>query len=103
MDTVAIVAEILSGYAMHPRGLHGVVHWARVMENGWKLAEITGADRDVMTLFALFHDPLAAFRIFSARVRHPAAMPGPVPRRSANSMLWMRWVSSMNSAPPCVR
>ena len=47
MDTVAIVAEILGGYALHPRGLHGVVHWARVMENGWKLAEITGADRDV--------------------------------------------------------
>ena len=56
MDTVAIVAEILGGYALHPRGLHGVVHWARVMENGWKLAEITGADRDVVTLFALFHD-----------------------------------------------
>ena len=56
MDTVAIVAEILSGYAMHPRGLHGVVHWARVMENGWKLAEITGADRDIVTLFALFHN-----------------------------------------------
>ena len=26
------------------------------MENSWKLAEITGADRDVVTLFALFHD-----------------------------------------------
>jgi len=56
MDTAAIVVEILKGYALNPRGLHGVVHWARVMENGWKLAGITGADRDVVTLFALFHD-----------------------------------------------
>ncbi len=56
IDTFAIVAEILNGYALNPRGLHGVVHWARVMENGWKLAEITGADRDIVTLFALFHD-----------------------------------------------
>ena len=56
IDTVTIVAEILNGYALNPRGLHGVVHWARVMENGWRLAEITGADPDIVTLFALFHD-----------------------------------------------
>lgn len=56
MDTARIVAEILKGYAMSPWGYHGVVHWARVLENGLKLAERTGADRDVVTLFALFHD-----------------------------------------------
>lgn len=56
MDTAAIIAEILKGYALHPRGFHGVTHWARVMENGLKLSEATGADRAVVTLFALFHD-----------------------------------------------
>jgi uncharacterized protein len=56
MNTAAIVAEILKGYALPPRGMHGVVHWARVLENGLKLAAVTGADPDVVTLFALFHD-----------------------------------------------
>lgn len=56
MDTAAIIAEILKGYELNPRGFHGVVHWARVMENGLKLEETTGADRTVVTLFALFHD-----------------------------------------------
>lgn len=56
MDTARIVAEILKGYAMSPWGFHGVTHWARVLENGLKLAERTGADRNVVTLFALFHD-----------------------------------------------
>ncbi|MBX3397595.1 MAG: hypothetical protein KF873_02545 [Gemmataceae bacterium] len=56
MDTAAIIREILTDYALHPRGFHGVVHWARVLENGLKLAEATGANQDVVTLFALFHD-----------------------------------------------
>lgn len=56
MDTARIVAEILKGYAMSPWGFHGVAHWARVLENGLRLADHTGADRDVLTLFALFHD-----------------------------------------------
>ena len=43
MDTARIVAEILKGYAMSPWGFHGVTHWARVLENGLKLAEQTGA------------------------------------------------------------
>lgn len=37
-------------------GNHGVVHWARVLENGLRIAEDTGADREVVALFALFHD-----------------------------------------------
>ena len=38
------------------RGLHGLNHWARVYENGRLLAETTGADPQVVALFALFHD-----------------------------------------------
>jgi uncharacterized protein len=56
IDTGAIVTEILKHYALPVRGTHGVVHWARVLENGLRLAEGTGADRDVVVLFALFHD-----------------------------------------------
>ena len=55
-DLTAIMAEILSGYALPWGGNHGVAHWARVLENGLRIAEVTAADREVVTLFALFHD-----------------------------------------------
>ncbi|XZE37024.1 hypothetical protein SH501x_002620 [Pirellulaceae bacterium SH501] len=52
----AILAAILVGYTLPVRGYHGVVHWARVLENGLRIAEANGADREVVALFALFHD-----------------------------------------------
>jgi uncharacterized protein len=55
-DMAAILGAILRGYALPVRGDHGVVHWARVLENGLRVAEANGADREVVTLFALFHD-----------------------------------------------
>jgi uncharacterized protein len=55
-DHAAILRAILSGYQLMIRGDHGVIHWARVLENGLRLAEVTGADTEVVTLFALFHD-----------------------------------------------
>lgn len=55
-DTPSIMRAILRGYALPVRGYHGVVHWARVLENGLRIAELNGADQDVVTLFALFHD-----------------------------------------------
>ena len=55
-DLKAIMRTILDGYALYPRGYHGVVHWARVLENGVRVAEGEGADHEVVTLFALFHD-----------------------------------------------
>jgi uncharacterized protein len=36
--------------------VHGPAHWRRVERNGLVLAERTGADVDVVRLFALFHD-----------------------------------------------
>jgi len=51
-----LVTEILKGYRLPVRGTHGVVHWARVLENGLRVAEATGADTRVVTLFAIFHD-----------------------------------------------
>lgn len=55
-DAAAILGAILRGYQLSPRGDHGVVHWARVHENGARLAAATGADAEVVSLFALFHD-----------------------------------------------
>lgn len=55
-DYAAIMRAILDGYALSMWGYHGVVHWARVLENGLRIAEANGADREVVALFALFHD-----------------------------------------------
>ena len=51
-----IIHAILEGYTLQPDGIHGVSHWARVLENGLRLAEMTGANRQVVRLFAIFHD-----------------------------------------------
>lgn len=37
-------------------GIHGVSHWARVRNNGLRLAVHTGARSDVVDLFAFLHD-----------------------------------------------
>lgn len=55
-DMPAILGAILDGYDLPIHGPHGVNHWARVMENGLRIAEANGADAEVVTLFAVFHD-----------------------------------------------
>ncbi len=51
-----LVHQILEDYALPWHGTHGVSHWARVLENGLRLAKTTGANVDVVQLFAVFHD-----------------------------------------------
>jgi uncharacterized protein len=51
-----LVETILRHYALSPRGIHGLTHWARVLENGRNLARRTGARIEVVELFAVFHD-----------------------------------------------
>jgi uncharacterized protein len=51
-----IVRAILEEYALSPDGDHGVAHWARVLGNGLRLANVTGANIEVVELFAVFHD-----------------------------------------------
>ena len=51
-----LLQVIRAQYTLPWDGLHGVSHWARVFENGQRLAPATGADRDVLLLFCLFHD-----------------------------------------------
>ena len=55
-DLKRIVHAVLAEYALPPDGVHGVTHWARVLENGLRLAERTGASAEVVRLFAVFHD-----------------------------------------------
>ena len=55
-DHALILNEILRGYALPLHGYHGVVHWARVLENGVRVAASNGGDAEVVRLFALFHD-----------------------------------------------
>jgi uncharacterized protein len=51
-----LIETILAQYALPPEEIHGVGHWARVMENGLRLARATAANMDVVQLFAVFHD-----------------------------------------------
>ena len=51
-----VLNRILEDYALPLGGDHGVAHWARVLENGLRLAEETGAKVKVVQLFAVLHD-----------------------------------------------
>ena len=54
--TPALIQAIRQEYSLPWRGIHGVTHWARVLENGTRLARVTGAKIEVVTLFAVLHD-----------------------------------------------
>lgn len=51
-----LLGAILDRYELPRRGIHGLSHWARVMETGRKLLKKTGARPDVVDLFAVLHD-----------------------------------------------
>lgn len=52
----AVLHAVLEDDALWWGGDHGVAHWARVLENGRRLAGETGADVEVVSLFAVLHD-----------------------------------------------
>ena len=56
IEVVGLVSAIKGQYALPWQGIHGISHWARVWENGMRLAEATGARKDIVGYFALFHD-----------------------------------------------
>lgn len=51
-----LIKAILGQYRLSVRGIHGLMHWGRVLENGRRLAEMNGANPGVVELFAVFHD-----------------------------------------------
>ena len=50
------IEYLLHQFQLSHRGIHGVSHWARVRDNGLRLAKVTGANPAVVELFALLHD-----------------------------------------------
>src|SRR5690606_22227839 len=48
--------RVAERFTLGPHSLHGPAHWKRVEEFGLKVAEGSGADPEVVRLFALFHD-----------------------------------------------
>jgi len=56
MISPELISAIRSQYRLSWNGLHGCGHWARVLENGLRLAAETGANPQVVELFAVFHD-----------------------------------------------
>jgi uncharacterized protein len=56
MIDARLIHRIIAGYELPLDGIHGLSHWARVLETGLRLAEQTGANRRVVSLFAVFHD-----------------------------------------------
>ncbi|HEY4259181.1 MAG TPA: hypothetical protein VGM98_03430 [Schlesneria sp.] len=56
MDLKRVVREVLIKYPLPLQGDHGVAHWARVLENGRRLSELTKANLTVVFLFAVLHD-----------------------------------------------
>jgi uncharacterized protein len=55
-DILLVLQAVLEDYALPWGGDHGVAHWARVFENGLRLAEETEAVVKVVQLFAVLHD-----------------------------------------------
>lgn len=51
-----LIHRILEDYALPWHGTHGIGHWARVLENGRRLAQGTDANIEIIQLFAVFHD-----------------------------------------------
>ena len=51
-----VLRAVLEDYDLPWDGDHGIAHWARVTENGLRVAGETGANVEVVRLFALLHD-----------------------------------------------
>jgi uncharacterized protein len=58
MDMISqeLLKEILLHYSMNPWGIHGIAHWARVLQNGRRLALKETANLEMVELFAVLHD-----------------------------------------------
>jgi uncharacterized protein len=56
--TPELVRAIIDQYRLPLDGKHGIGHWARVFENGQRIARLSGADAELIELFALLHDAM---------------------------------------------
>ncbi len=51
-----IIEKVLANQVVEGNGIHGLLHWGRVFDNGMRIAEENGANIKVVQLFAFFHD-----------------------------------------------
>lgn len=56
IDFEKLWSTVVAHQSGHKTVLHGPEHWRRVERNGLLLADAGDVDRDVIRLFALFHD-----------------------------------------------
>lgn len=56
MITKDLIVILRDHFALEWAGIHGAPHWARVRENGLRLAKVTGAQTKVLEAFAFVHD-----------------------------------------------
>lgn len=56
MTMQPLLGHLQCRFRLDWQGIHGIRHWARVRANGLKLAKETGADSQVVELFAYLHD-----------------------------------------------
>jgi len=54
--TEKLLDSLKSQFLLGDNGFHGWSHWLRVLENGRRLAPLTGANLKVVELFSVFHD-----------------------------------------------
>jgi uncharacterized protein len=55
-DFQQVVRAAKDRFALDLHGVHGVAHWQRVRENGLRIAKHSGADAQLVELFAFLHD-----------------------------------------------
>jgi len=51
-----LLALLKKQFVLSWDGIHGIPHWTRVRRNGLRLAKLTGANLQIVELFAFFHD-----------------------------------------------
>lgn len=54
--SLELLKLIKQRYTLNLHGTHGLVHWAKVHDNGKKLSEQEGVNRIVVEYFSVFHD-----------------------------------------------
>jgi uncharacterized protein len=52
----SFLEKIIHQFSLDVHGIHGPEHWIRVYENGYRLAQLTGPDVNVIMWFFLLHD-----------------------------------------------
>ena len=55
-DLEKLIDRVLQDQMTEWHGIHGLSHWGRVHSNGMKVAAESGANTEVVELFAFFHD-----------------------------------------------